>query len=333
MHGLVQWSNSGGDATITKSDTHDDRLVAEQTWSLYSYEEIRYEYDPEGDRLQRSLIRLWRKDDDFSSDASDDEDSDEDVDSDDEDFDDEDFDDDDHPHDFAVDKEGRTPELSQLVFTYDPDGVLARVTHQDLDEQGQPRPGPGRLEYLRLPDSESMETIEASVQSLLEQALAAALNEIPREERLYCLLLCFSGEDMDCGWPPFLVWGRESYRRSVLERGEAVGYYLWAPDEIRAKADNKGTGDEYWLQDQTLKDTFLLHRQLMKGEDSNASAMRVLEKTLRPLARMVRQAEIPVTDDFVIAFADSTGEISPLEVMETCLPPERWALLQDRGYV
>jgi len=30
------------------------------------------------------------------------------------------------------------------------------------------------------------------------------------------------------------VWGRESYRRSVIEGGESLSYYLWAPDEIRS---------------------------------------------------------------------------------------------------
>ena len=226
-------------------------------------------------------------------------------------------------------EKGEKPWFCQNVFSYDMDGVLARIDLQYLDEQGQPVPGADRLEYLRLPKGETLKTVEARVQSLLEQALAAAQERIPRTEKLYCLLLCYTEEDLPAAWPPFLVWGRESYRRSVLERGEDVSYYLWAPDEIRGR----GNADEYWLEDQALRDACLLHSQLMQMKQGKVSAMRVLKNMVPLIEEMMRQAGFPVTDDFVVAYADNTGEISPLKAMKAHLPAERWALLKERGYV
>lgn len=51
------------------------------------------------------------------------------------------------------------------------------------------------------------------------------------------------------------------------------------------------------------------------------------------LESMVRQAGLPVTDDFVVAFADNTGEVDPLKAMKARLPDAHWALLKQRGLV
>jgi len=221
------------------------------------------------------------------------------------------------------------PWLTRHVFVHGADGVLDRIHLQYLDTQGQPEPGADRLLYLRLPRGETLKTVEARVQQLLEQSLATALQQIPRGEPLYGLLLCYTHEDLTAAWPPFLVWGRESYRRAVLERGEEIPYYLWAPDEIRGM----GEADEHWFSDEALGEACLLHGQLMEMKQSNASAMRVLRHMLPLLESMVRQAGLPVTDDFVVAFADNTGEVDPLKAMKARLPDAHWALLKQRGLV
>jgi hypothetical protein len=278
----VSWD---GGYSVDQDHYQDGRLVAYNNRRGDQKLDIHYEYD--GDRLQRSVTRHWKKD------------------------------------------EPPSPWLSQHVFSYDEDGVLARIDLQYLDDRGQPKPGSDRLEYLRPPKGETLKTIEARVQSLLEPALAAALAKIPRDEKLYALLLCYTNEDMDSAWPPFLVWAPESYRRAVLERGEEVRYYLWAPDEIRSAC-----GDvEHWFDEQPLCDTCLMHHQLMEMEDSDASAMRVLENMMPRLEQMARQAGLPVTDDFVVLYADNTGEVDPLAAMEARLPAGQWALLKQRGYV
>ena len=223
------------------------------------------------------------------------------------------------------------PWFCQHVFTHGTDGVLDRIDLQYLDEQGQVNAGAGagRLIYLRLPTGETLKTIEARVQSLLLQALPAALARIPRGEPIYTLLLCYTHEDLPAAWPPFLVWGRASYRTEVLGRGEDVSYYLWAPDEIRGTSD----ADEGWLDDPALRDACLLHGQLMQMKQSDASAMRVLKNLVPLLEDMVRQAGLPITDDFVVAHADNTGEVSPLKAMKARLPAQRWAVLKGRGLV
>lgn len=221
------------------------------------------------------------------------------------------------------------PWVARHVFVHAADGILERIDLQYLDANGQPEPGADRLLYLRLSKGETLKTVEARVQRLLEQALPGALQQIPRHEKLYCLLLCYTHEDLAAAWPPFLVWGRESYRESVLERGEDVRYYLWAPDEIRGVDD----ADEHWFSDEALGEACLLHGQLMEMKQSNASAMRVLRHMLPLLESMVRQTDLPVTDDFVVAFADNTGEIDPLKAMKARLPEAHWALLKQRGLV
>ncbi|WP_312113590.1 hypothetical protein [Brevibacillus reuszeri] len=221
------------------------------------------------------------------------------------------------------------PWYSQYVFSYDAQGHLERIVLQYTDEQGQPT-GQERLTYLRMPKGESLATVEARVKSLLLQAIETTLDNIPQEEKLYCLLLCYTHEDLGAAWPPFLVWGRESYRQSVVERGEDVSYYLWAPDEIR---DVQGEDHEYWFDGQELREACLLHAQLMDMKQSNTSAMRVLKQLVPEVLRMAEHAGLPLTDDFVVAFADNTGEVDPLKAMKSGLDAEHWTLLKQRGYV
>ncbi|MFD0715622.1 hypothetical protein [Paenibacillus sp. GCM10027626] len=226
-------------------------------------------------------------------------------------------------------QEGDEPWFSQYVFSYDTQDQLERIVLQYTDAQGQPT-GQERLTYLRLPKGETLATVEARVQSLFIQAIPTTLDNIPQDEKLYCLLLCYTHEDLGAAWPPFLVWGRESYRQSVVERGEDVPYYLWAPDEIR---DVQGEGHEYWFDDRELREACLLHAQLMNMKQSNASAMRVLKQLAPQIHRMAKQAGLPLTDDFVVAYADNTGEVNPLKAMKSGLDAESWALLKQRGYV
>ena len=94
-----------------------------------------------------------------------------------------------------------------------------------------------------------------------------------------------------------------------------------------------GEADEHWFSDEALGEACLLHGQLMEMKQSNASAMRVLRHMLPLLESMVRQAGLPVTDDFVVAFADNTGEVDPLKAMKVRLPDAHWALLKQRGLV
>jgi hypothetical protein len=156
------------------------------------------------------------------------------------------------------------------------------------------------------------------------------LPRIPRTEPLYCLLLCFTDEDPTAAWPPFLVWGRQSYRDAVLARGEDVRYYLWAPDEIRHA---QGDADEHWFDLPALTEACQRHGQYMALRQSPVSARRVLKQVAAWLDAPERRALLHTTEDFVVAVADNSGNLDPLPGMRRAIGPERWARLKSRGYV
>lgn len=225
--------------------------------------------------------------------------------------------------------EGQETWLCQDVYRYDDAGQLDTITLEYLDDDGTPS-GQTRLGYRRPRKGETLATVAARVEALLIDAITRALARIPDDEKIYGLLICYTQEDFGAAWPPFLVWGREPYRRSVTEAGEEVSYHLWAPDEIRAV---QGDAHEHWFDDTALKEACLLHAQFMDLRQSTASAMRVLKNLAAHFNDPAAHAVLNTTDDFVVAHADNTGEIDPLKAMKAAIAPERWALLKARGLV
>ncbi|WP_411851581.1 hypothetical protein ACLB90_03130 [Stenotrophomonas sp. LGBM10] len=217
----------------------------------------------------------------------------------------------------------------QNVFTYNDAGQLDTIVLEYLTAEGRPT-GERRLEYQRPRPGETLATVTAEVERLLIDAIAAQLPRIPRDEPLYCLLLCFTEEDTPSAWPPFLVWGRQSYRDEVMARGEEVHYYLWAPDEIR---EVQGDAHEHWFTEPALTEVCQRHNQYMELRQSSASANRVLRQVAAWLDAPERRAQLVTTDDFVVAVADNTGAVNPLPAMRKAIGAERWALLKSRGYV
>jgi hypothetical protein len=228
----------------------------------------------------------------------------------------------------------------QITYTYADDGELTRIDLQYLDDKGQVLPGRDRLQYLRLPKGETLKTVEARVQDLLLQALPAAIAQVPRDEPLYAMFLCFTHEDPSAAWPPFLVWADAPYRERVLaDKLKNAPYALWAPDEIRKAASERSgqpAPNERWFdgpEHQALREACLLHAQLMAMKQSEVPAMRVLKAVVPVLENLVRQSGLPLTDDFVALTADNTGEVNPLKAMKKRLAPERWASLKAKGLV
>lgn len=225
--------------------------------------------------------------------------------------------------------EGQKTWLCQDVYRYDEAARLDTITLEYLGDDGTPS-GQTRLSYRRPRKGETLATVAAKVEALLVDEIARALPQIPAEEPIYCLLICYTQEDFNAAWPPFLVWGLASYRDKVLEAGEEVGYHLWAPDEIRAV---QGDAHERWFDDAALKEACLLHGQFMDVAQSTASARRVLKNLAAHFNAPTAHAMLNTTDDFVVAHADNTGEIDPLKAMKTAIAPAHWALLKARGRV
>lgn len=217
----------------------------------------------------------------------------------------------------------------QNLYAYDDAGQLDTIVLEYLEADGRPS-GQRRLEYQRPRPGETLATLGAEVERLLIEAIAVQLPRIPRTEPLYCLLLCFTDEDPTAAWPPFLVWGRQSYRDAVLARGEDVRYYLWAPDEIRHA---QGDADEHWFDLPALTEACQRHGQYMALRQSPVSARRVLKQVAAWLDAPERRALLHTTEDFVVAVADNSGNLDPLPGMRRAIGPERWARLKSRGYV
>ncbi|MBS1159588.1 MAG: hypothetical protein H6R15_2007 [Proteobacteria bacterium] len=144
---------------------------------------------------------------------------------------------------------------------------------------------------------------------------------------LYALLLCYTQEDFEAAWPPFLVWGRQSWREQTSEQ---VGYFLWAPDEIRGS----GTEHELWLDcDEEIAGLCLRHKMLMSDKGSYTSGKKLLVEVAKQLNELDWPTITPVTDDFVVVVVDNSCEVDPHQDMKACLPPERFALLKGRGWL
>ncbi|WP_199911371.1 hypothetical protein [Stenotrophomonas sp. ZAC14D2_NAIMI4_6] len=217
----------------------------------------------------------------------------------------------------------------QDVYSYDEAGALDRIELQYLHEDGTPT-GSQRLQYQRPRRGETLAAAAADVERRLMQAIATQLPLIPRDEPLYCLLLCFTDGDFSSAWPPFITWGRQSYRQAVLERGEDVAYYLWAPDEMRA---GQRDDDECWFDDPALLDACKRHGRLMEMRGSTTSAMRLLTRVAAWLDAPEQRAHLHTTEDFVVAVADNTGAVDPLPAMRKAIGAQRWARLKAAGYV
>ncbi len=224
---------------------------------------------------------------------------------------------------------GERVDWRQHLFSYNDAGQLDCIVLEYLDRYRRPT-GQQALVYQRPRPGETLATVAADVERLLIEAIAAQLPRIPRDEPLYCLLLCFTESDFTAAWPPFLVWGRQPYREAVLARGEEVKYYLWAPDELR---EQQGDAHECWFDDVALVEACKRHSQYMEMRGSDASAKRVLKNVAAWLDAPERRALLAATDDFVVAVADNTGSIDPLPGLRRAIGPERWGRLKERGYV
>ncbi|MBK0054671.1 hypothetical protein [Stenotrophomonas sp. S39] len=226
-------------------------------------------------------------------------------------------------------RRGERVDWRQHLFSYTDGGQLDCIVLEYMDRYRRPIGQQERI-YQRPRPGETLATVTADVERLLIEAIAAQLPRIPRDEPLYCLLLCFTESDFTAAWPPFLVWGRQPYREAVLARGEDVAYYLWAPDEMRGV---QGDAHECWFDDVALVEACRRHSQYMEMRGSDASAKRVLKNVAAWLDAPERRALLAATDDFVVAVADNTGSIDPLPGLRRAIGPERWARLKERGYV
>src|SRR5687768_9874905 len=84
----------------------------------------------------------------------------------------------------------------------------------------------------------SIPQLASDIERMLLERVPATVAKAKAKGQFYCLLLCYCAEDFQAGWPPFLLLGSEAERRRIIQRGDNIAYYLWAPDEMRNQEAN-----------------------------------------------------------------------------------------------
>ena len=211
-------------------------------------------------------------------------------------------------------------------YDYDAAGELEKISSCEIDADGTPLDKP-RTRYRRPVKGDTIPLLAAAIQEAMLKKIPELVKQAALDEPLYALLLCYTEEDFATAWPPFLVWGRQSWRNQTTEER---GYMLWAPDEIRGNS----SAHELWLDcDDEIAGLCLRHKDLMSDKDSYTSGKKVLLEVAKQLNALDWKAITAVTDDFVVVVADNSCEIDPLKDMKKYLPPERLALLKTRGWL
>lgn len=218
----------------------------------------------------------------------------------------------------------------ETTYAYDPDGQLAEVWEQYLEEDGQPCADLERtLKYRRPRRGETIPALSTAIQAMLLKQIPAAVRKARITSPVYCLLICFCEEDLAASWPPFLVLGAESERERIIRAGRDVKYFLWAPDEMR----NRDANHEIGLADEELVGKCRLHAQLMSAENRWDAGKEILDSVSQQLNEYRWSDLVATTDDFIVAAVDNTGERDTLQDIRAVVPPARLAILQAKGLV
>lgn len=211
-------------------------------------------------------------------------------------------------------------------YDYDAAGALEKISSCKTDASGTPLDKP-HTRYRRPVKGDTIPLLAAAIQEAMLKKIPELVKQAALDEPLYALLLCYTQEDFAAAWPPFLVWGRQSWREQTTQER---GYYLWAPDEIRGNS----TEHELLLDcDDEIASLCLRHKDLMSDKENYASGKKVLLEVAKQLNELDWQSITAVTDDFVVVVADNSCEIDPIKDMKKYLSPERLALLKARGWL
>ena len=205
------------------------------------------------------------------------------------------------------------------IFSYDADGVLSRVDSVDIDEDGADQPESHAIDYMRLPLSETVETLEVDVQASLEKEFAAAVKEISCGEKLYCVLLNYGDWLEQKVWPPTVLLVGDSKRCRVPDPSGEVYDCEVCKYNIVLSCQRKGDVEWYRFEDQSLLDACVKHAYLLDRDEDFSSAINVLDNLCRSLETMIREAGVPVTDDFFVGHVDATGAVASEYYKHSCV--------------
>ena len=224
----------------------------------------------------------------------------------------------------------RVTSRTEMRFEYDRLGRLARIVERSLSEDGTFLRELGeRVQYERPKKKESIAGLAGEIEEMLLEQVPETVASARGRGPFYCLLLCYCEEDFPAGWPPPLILGSEAERRRIVERGEEIGYYLWAPAEMESRTTNAVVG----LDDTVLNNVCRRHSQLMAGKRSFASGKKLLRAVCKSLNRLDWSEIIEVTPDFVVAPVDTTGEVDPARDIRAVVPRATLQGLRRQGLI
>jgi hypothetical protein len=214
-------------------------------------------------------------------------------------------------------------------FEYDDLGRLQRIVDCSLNEDGTVIEGlPERVVYERPNKKDTISSLSRDIQQILIEQIPATATQAKSKGPFYCLLVCYSEEDFTAEWPPFLVLGADSERRQTLDAGRNV-VELWSPDELR----NQSSNIELRFDNEQLVNYCRLHGQLMDEKEDYKSAKKILRQACKALNVLDWNSHLRVTDDFVVAAVDNTGEINPVKDLKASIPSARYRELKQRQLV
>ncbi|MGH7140763.1 MAG: hypothetical protein ACREHD_33945, partial [Pirellulales bacterium] len=213
-------------------------------------------------------------------------------------------------------------------FQFDPLARLDRIEQRYLNEDGSVKSSlPVQVRYQRPKKNESIPQLAKAIERMLKEQIPAAVEKARGKGPFYCLFLCYCEEDFGAGWPPGLVLKTEAERQRIIERGDEVTYYLWAPDE------SEETNMRVGLNEETLLRHCDLHNQLMDVDGDYSSA----KKALRSVAKALNETDwsniIDVTHDFVVAAVDNTGEVDFATDIKASIPAPKFRALKKNGLI
>ncbi|WP_327001293.1 hypothetical protein OHA72_40065 [Dactylosporangium sp. NBC_01737] len=182
------------------------------------------------------------------------------------------------------------------------------------------------LRYERPPPAFTVDEACRAVHRELVRTIPATVAALAADGAAYCVVLAYaSANPLDV----LVHVGLDADRRTLLAQGS--GDAVWNPDDLaaEAQADLDAVADTARLLGQELA--------LIDAEDVGGPRPRGSERARRLFCAVAADlntldwtGSLPPTDDFVVYAVDV--ELADLERnLPACLPPDRLALLRDRG--
>lgn len=213
-------------------------------------------------------------------------------------------------------------------YEYDELGRLGRIVQRYLNEDGSLCEDISpQIKYQRPQKSESLRSISKSVEQQLLELIPTSISKSDLRGPIYCVLICYCEEDFPSGWPPFLVIGSETERQKIVNAGESVPYFLWAPDLLREHEGNV----EIPLSDEILNNYCRLHSQLMSLKNDYSAGKKILQNIAKALNKLDWSAIAEVTNDFIVAIVDNTGEVDFAKDIKGVIPSANFRALRQQG--